>query len=508
MVRGGSVIGASAGKGTSMSEVAERDVSPPEATGAADRRLAVRLVLALAAACVAAVPVVLLAIVVKQVDGPVAEVDLGVARSLNTYAVAHPWFVDTLNLIASVGRPETFRLLVTVVALWLLAVDRPRLALWSLVTIWGSALLGVVGKVVVARARPALPDAVAHADGYSFPSGHALGAFVGCAVLLLLWLDLASPRRRPLGWVAAGFVVVAVCFSRIGLGVHYLSDVVGGCLVGLGWVVATTIVFQTWRRESGLPHVDVVNVGIEPERGEPDGDPRPLPGFRAAVGETAYWLPRLVLPWAGLVAVTLGVGWLVTRLLPDNDPDGTLPGWFAEHRTPVLDDVTALATLLGDTTTVTVITAVSWFACRLVYRRWRESTAMLLAVVGEVWGFLLVAWLVDRSRPPVQHLDFAPPTSSFPSGHTAATVVCYGMLAVLLCRRTGRHPGRWLAVAFTVAAVVGLCRIYRGMHHPTDVLAGAAYGAAWLAVVATLMLRKSPLTWPLTVRKVRSSRRT
>ncbi|MFG1926227.1 phosphatase PAP2 family protein [Cryptosporangium sp. NPDC048952] len=464
----------------------------------ADRRLLVRFGVALAVACAVAVPVALLAVVVKNVDGPVAGLDLDVAQALNGLATKHPAFVDTLEAISTVGRPETFRLVATIVAIWLLAVDRPRLAIWALVTTWGGALLGVVLKEVVERARPTLPEAVAYADGYSFPSGHALGAFVGCAVLVLLWLDRGRVPKA--GWAAAAVIVLAVCFSRIALGVHYLSDVVGGCLVGLGWVTATTIVFQIWRREAGLAHTDVLTAGIEPERSEPDADPRPLPGFRAAVTETAHWLPRLVLPWAALVAVTLGAGWLVTKA----PPDAALPGWFAQRRTPALDDVTAFATLLGETSTVTTVTVVSWLAARLVYRRWLEPTAIVLAVVGEVWGFLLVSSLVDRPRPSVQHLDIAPPTSSFPSGHTGATVACYGILAVLLCRRTGKHPGRWLAAVFTLAAVVGLCRVYRGMHHPTDVVAGAAYGALWLVIVVVLMLRKSPTSDRLTVRKVES----
>ncbi|WP_051571423.1 phosphatase PAP2 family protein [Cryptosporangium arvum] len=464
----------------------------------ADRRLLVRFGLALVAACVVAVPVAILAVVVKNVDGPVAGLDLDIAQALNGFATAHPWFVDVQKAISSVGRPETFRLVATVAALWLLAVDRPRLALWALVTTWGGALLGVVLKEVVERARPGLPDAVAYADGYSFPSGHALGAFVGCAVLLLLWLDRGRVPR--VGWVAAVTVVAAVCFSRIALGVHFLSDVIGGCLVGLGWVAATTIVFRTWRREAGWGDTHVLTAGIEPERTEPDVDPRPLPGFRAAVGEVAHWVPRLILPWAGLVAVTLGAGWLVAR----THPDGGLPGWFATHRTPTLDDVTAFASLLGETSTITIVTVVSGLAARLVYRRWLEPAAIVLAVVGEVWGFLLVSSIVDRPRPDVQHLDIAPPTSSFPSGHTAATVACYGALAVLFARRTGKHPGRWLAAVGVLAVLVGLSRVYRGMHHPTDVVGGAAYGAVWLTIVAVLMLRKSPAADRLTVRKVES----
>ncbi|WP_073259027.1 phosphatase PAP2 family protein [Cryptosporangium aurantiacum] len=488
--------------GQSEQQVIERSTTGQPS---ADRRLLTRLLLALVAACAAAVPVALLAIVVKNVDWPVARLDLSIARGLNEYAADNPWFVDVLDWISTVGHPASFRIGATVAALWLLAVDRPRLALWTLVTTWGGALLGVLLKLLVARARPVLPEAVAHADGYSFPSGHALGAFVGCAVLLLLWLDAERPERKAIPWVVACLGTVAVCFSRLGLGVHYFSDVVGGCVVGLGWVAATTIVFQVWRRESGLPAADVVNTGIEPERAEKDVDNRPLPRWRAAPAEIARALPRLVPFWIGLVVVTAGVGWLVTKVFGESvlgDVDRELPVWFSDHRTTTLDDLTAFGTLLGETTTITIVTAVAFFFARLLYRRWLEPVVILLAVVGEVWGFVLVAWLVDRSRPPVPQLDIAPPTSSYPSGHTAATVACYGVLAVLAARRT-RVPRPWLFAGVALAAVViGVCRIYRGMHHPTDVVAGAAYGAVWLTIVVVVLLRKSPQPEGFTVRKV------
>jgi undecaprenyl-diphosphatase len=237
----------------------------------ADRRLAGRLLAALAAGCVLAVPVAVLALVVKNVHGPVARLDLTVTDALHGFAEKHGWFVETLRWVSIVGHPATFRTAGTIAALWLLQVKRPRLALWALVTTWGGALLGVVLKSVVERARPVLPDAVAHASGYSFPSGHALGAFVGCAVFLLLWLDLAARRGRWLGWAVATLITATICFARIGLGVHYLSDVVGGCLVGLAWTTATTIVFQTWRTEAGLGRARVLVRGIQPERSEPDG---------------------------------------------------------------------------------------------------------------------------------------------------------------------------------------------------------------------------------------------
>jgi undecaprenyl-diphosphatase len=92
--------------------------------------------------------------------------------------------------------------------------------------------------------------------------------------------------------------------------------------------------------------------------------------------------------------------------------------------------------------------------------------------------------VIDRARPAVSHLDAAPPTSSFPSGHTAASVVLYLLVALLISSRLHSGVARatlWV-LAGMVPVAVGLARLYRGMHYPTDVLSGAALGASWLFV--------------------------
>ncbi len=94
------------------------------------------------------------------------------------------------------------------------------------------------------------------------------------------------------------------------------------------------------------------------------------------------------------------------------------------------------------------------------------------------------ALIVGRDRPNVDHLEDAPPTSSFPSGHTGASVAFYLSLALLV----QRISTTWLRVLLTVvcAAVpllVAVARLYMGMHHLSDVAVGALNGAVcvWLA---------------------------
>ena len=116
-------------------------------------------------------------------------------------------------------------------------------------------------------------------------------------------------------------------------------------------------------------------------------------------------------------------------------------------------------------------------------------------LVGEVLIFLASAAVVGRPRPPVPHLDgVLPPTSSFPSGHTAAAVCLYGALAALVLRGT-RAWWRWVVLALAVALVVGVAfaRLYRGAHHPTDVLTSVAFAVPWLLVTLRLVADK-PVT--------------
>jgi membrane-associated phospholipid phosphatase len=95
---------------------------------------------------------------------------------------------------------------------------------------------------------------------------------------------------------------------------------------------------------------------------------------------------------------------------------------------------------------------------------------------------------VHRPRPNVPHLDHAPPTSSFPSGHTAASVALWGSIAVLVVRFAAHIAWRRIAIALAILipVIVACSRLYRGMHFPTDVIGGALLGFAWLRAATQL----------------------
>jgi membrane-associated phospholipid phosphatase len=158
--------------------------------------------------------------------------------------------------------------------------------------------------------------------------------------------------------------------------------------------------------------------------------------------------------------------------------------WLAAHRSHDWNTATHVATGAAETLTITILAVLTVAGTALAWRRWREPMLVAAAVTGEVVTFLVIALLVHRPRPPVAHLDAAPPTSSFPSGHVAAAIALYGSWAVLAWQRARSAVPRRLLVllAIVVPVAVGLARMYRGMHYASDVLAGAALGAAWVAV--------------------------
>jgi membrane-associated phospholipid phosphatase len=203
--------------------------------------------------------------------------------------------------------------------------------------------------------------------------------------------------------------------------------------------------------------------------------------LRGGVPSALYLLGAAVV----LLVVLVGVGLLLVKLLHD-DPlgraDAAVSRWFAARRSGGLNDLTFLIAELGGTLTITILAVLTVAASAFAWRRWREPLLVAVAVAGEVTIFLAVTMLVDRPRPPVGQLDEAPPTSSFPSGHTAAAIVLYGALAVLAHERARSALVRWLFLTLAVAlpVLVAVSRVYRGMHFPSDVLGGVMLGGFWL----------------------------
>ena len=162
-----------------------------------------------------------------------------------------------------------------------------------------------------------------------------------------------------------------------------------------------------------------------------------------------------------------------------SDPIG--PGWFEE----MMRDFTALG---GTGVLITVTLAVTGF---LIIARKRQMA--LTVAVSVISGMLLsqtLKWGFARPRP-----DLVPPltqvySQSFPSGHAMVSAVVYLTLGVLLARTPIRSAIKayLLFIAILLTLIVGISRVYLGVHWPTDVLAGWAGGAAWALICWLAML--------------------
>ena len=233
---------------------------------AADRRLGVRLTLAAVAVALFTVPFVILLVLVKTSFAPLSDFDESIALQLHAHAVADPGYTTFLSIGTEVFGPWTWRVLVILTGIWLWYRGAPRLGIWAVATITFGGLLNLAVKAAVDRARPDLPDPVASAPGASFPSGHAMGAALGVCILVLILLpSLKSWAARIIAWLVAGAITVFVAYSRVALGVHWVSDVVAGVALGIVVVVGAAIGFETWRRGEGRRPAEPLKEGMEPE---------------------------------------------------------------------------------------------------------------------------------------------------------------------------------------------------------------------------------------------------
>jgi membrane-associated phospholipid phosphatase len=204
----------------------------------------VRVVLAAASLVLLAVPFGLTLLLVEDRWAPLLRLDRGARDTLHQYAVTHPGFVTAIRLISDFGSAVAWIVVLTPMVTWLIWRGLLRIALFAVMTAAGSSLLNVGVKTAVHRLRPVLADPVARAHGLSFPSAHAQSAVVGYGVLLFVFLPILSGVWRRCAVTFAVVAVSAIGFSRIALGVHYVSDVVGGLVLGVAWVAAMAAAFN------------------------------------------------------------------------------------------------------------------------------------------------------------------------------------------------------------------------------------------------------------------------
>lgn len=203
-------------------------------------------------------------------EGPLTKFDTEIAESWHEVFVASEALANTAQVVSFFGIPAWFYVTIGGAALFFWRRGSKRLSIFLVVTnVLGGAIDTVV-KIVVDRPRPELADPIVHAFGKSFPSGHTMASTVGYGSLLLAFLPLVPKKWRwPL--ISGYFVIVAlVGASRLALGVHFVSDVLGGFVLGLAWLAMSTAAFSIWRTERGKAPVHVTE-GAEPETARATG---------------------------------------------------------------------------------------------------------------------------------------------------------------------------------------------------------------------------------------------
>ena len=216
----------------------ERTTDAPDSIVETERLIGATLVVGIVAAIVAFLLLSWLAR--EMLQGETARFDALVRGSVN--AAASPRRTSIMRFASEFGGPTRLMILGSVVLAGFLLKRWYRGAILLAVTFGGAALLDFLLKQLFGRTRPAPFFDHPVPSSYSFPSGHALFAFVFFGTFaVLLAQRVRNPAARTAIVAAAAVCVLMIGISRIYLGVHYPSDVVAGYLIALVWIVVVAV---------------------------------------------------------------------------------------------------------------------------------------------------------------------------------------------------------------------------------------------------------------------------
>lgn len=178
------------------------------------------------------------------VAGGVTALDSSVGASVFDAAGAQPWLPRLGQLLDVLGGGVVSTAVVTavVVALLLVRPARPAVAAYLVLSALGGAVVNAVVKGLIERSRPPWVGVYALEDSFSYPSGHAMaGITVYVALGAVALVVLRDPWRWPIGLALLAFGPL-VGVSRVVLGVHWVTDVLGGWTLGAAWTCAAAAV--------------------------------------------------------------------------------------------------------------------------------------------------------------------------------------------------------------------------------------------------------------------------
>lgn len=184
-------------------------------------------------------------------EGETRQFDEAVLNGI--HALTTPTLDTMIPLLTHLGGFVVVGLL-TLVALFVCILKKEYYrALYMALCMGGAAALNVFLKSMFERARPDLWEKLVHESSYSFPSGHSMmSAALGIAIIVVLW----ETRWR---WWAVGLsalYIPLIGFTRMYLGVHYPTDVVGGWLIGGAWVMTMTLLLRSKLAHQALKDID------------------------------------------------------------------------------------------------------------------------------------------------------------------------------------------------------------------------------------------------------------
>jgi membrane-associated phospholipid phosphatase len=200
------------------------------------------------------------------------------------------------------------------------------------------------------------------------------------------------------------------------------------------------------------------------------------------------FLTGVVLSFFLIAALSILLGLLLTRvILPYGGIDGadeSLVRVLSHHRSSGLTDASLIGSIIAGGVVLPIVVGVCAVVAAL-FKQWRLGAFLVFALAVESGSYRATTLLVHRHRPEVHRLESLPVDASYPSGHTAAAIAVYCGLALLITSRISRLAPRvviWV-IAVAIPVYVAFARMYRGMHHPLDVLGGVVIGIAALTAM-------------------------
>ena len=467
--------------------------------------LGLRSALALLAVVVGLFPFLVLWRVVVDRWPPLARLDGSVADVLNDAVRDDPALVEALRAVTDLGGTPTAAVVMGGATVLLAMRRRWRPAMFLAVTGIGLLILIPLTKALIDRARPVVDVAVvAPPENASFPSGHSMASLVVWVSIVLVARPHLPRPAHPFVWSGVAVVVAAVGFTRLALGVHFVSDVLAGWALGAAWVGASATVFWIWQRSSGRDPDVVDPVGEAADRTD---------GGNARVADAPLHereARSLLGAWTALLLVFAGAGLAVTGAGPGSVRyrfDQWALDLLARPRSEVAATAAEWLSSLAGSTAVTAVGLALVVLAATLPQPGRAMLFVAAVVLGEVLLYFVVSRVVGRARPELGELaPGLPAQASWPSGHAAAAIAVYGAVAILLAARTGSTTSRSsVLVPLTIAPLVAWSRVYAGEHYPTDVVAGLLLGGLWLAACTLLVLRPGGPASPSSTTTRRSS---